>query len=62
MVKQYIDKFKNLVDNIIVQYNDGTEIVIPSEDAEFLSEDLLEMSVATCFKDPYLEYCIIYLD
>jgi hypothetical protein len=60
-VKECIDKMKNLVDNIIIQYDDY-EVEIPIEDAEFLDEIMMEHSVAAFTRLPSADYCIIYLD
>ena len=61
-LKEVIDIYKNLVDTIIIQIEDGNELEIPSEDAEFLDEAWLEHSVSTITKLPSADYCIIYLD
>lgn len=61
-LKEVIDIYKDLVDNIIIQIEDGNELEIPSEDAEFLDEEWLERGVSTITKLPSADYCIIYLD
>lgn len=62
ILKEVIDIYKDLVDIIIIQIEDGNELEIPSEDAEFLDEAWLERSVSTITKLPSADYCIIYLD
>lgn len=65
-LKEAIDIYKNLVDTIIIQLENGGgkdfELEMPSEDAEFLDEAWLEHGVATVSKLPSADYCIIYLD
>ena len=65
-LKEAIDIYKNLVDNIIIQLEDGSgkdfELEMSSEDAEFLDEAWLEYGVAKVIKLPSANYCIIYLD
>lgn len=61
-LKEVIDIYKNLVDTIIIQIENGNELEIPSEDAEFLDEELLERGISTITKLPSADYCIIYLD
>jgi hypothetical protein len=62
MVKDYIDKFKYLVDYFIIQYPDGEEEEILSEDAEFLDEDFMERSVMGINVDIDYKYCMICLE
>ena len=38
MVKEYVNQFKDLVDYFIICTQDGEELEIPSEDAEFENE------------------------
>lgn len=59
MVKNYIDKYKDLVDYFIIVWQNGNEQEIPSEDIEF-EDDLLELEVqyGRRFFD---EYYVIYL-
>ena len=61
-VKEAISIYQDLVDSIIIQYDDGTEFETPSEDAEFLDEDILEIDVSVVTMYPSTNYCIIYLD
>ena len=62
-LKEAIDIYKNLVDNIIIQScTVDIEIHMPSEDAEFMNEDFLELDVIKVVKLPSADYCIIYLD
>lgn len=61
-VKEAISIYQDLVDSIIIQYGDGTEFETPSEDAEFLDEDILEMDISVVTMYPNANYCIIYLD
>jgi hypothetical protein len=44
MVKEYVNQFKDLVDYFIICTQDGEELKIPSEDAEF-EDSLLELEV-----------------
>ena len=61
-LKEAIDIYKDLVDNIIIQHEAvDFEINMPSEDAEFMNEDFLELEVDTIVKLPSADYCIIYL-
>lgn len=64
ILKEAIDKYKDLVDTIIIQDSNGFEETIPSEDIEFLCEDFdaNDLEVATVVKLPSADYCIIYLD
>lgn len=59
MVKNYIAKYKDLVDYFIIIWQNGNEQEIPSEDIEF-EDDLLELEVqyGRRFFD---EYYVIYL-
>lgn len=61
-VKECIDIYQNLVDTIIIQYNDGYELEVASEDAEFLSENIIQLGVSVVNMYPSADYCIIYLD
>ena len=65
-LKEAIDIYKDLVDTIIIQLEDGGgkdfEFNMPSEDAEFLDEAWLECGVAKVSMLPSADYCIIYLD
>lgn len=62
-LKEAIDIYKDLVDNIIIQSCTlDIEMYIPSEDAEFMNEDFLELGVATVSMLPSADYCTIYLD
>lgn len=64
-LKEAIDIYKDLVDTIIIQscmVDDNSEITLPSEDAEFLCDEWLELGVAKVTKLPSADYCIIYLD
>lgn len=65
-LKEAIDIYKDLVDTIIIQLEDGGgkdfELEMPSEDAEFLDEEWLEYGVAKITKLPSADYCTIYLD
>ena len=59
MVKEYIDKYKDLVDYFIICTQDDEELIYPSEDIEFENELLdLEVQYGRRFFD---EYYIIYL-
>ena len=44
MVKDYVNKYKDLVDYFIICFQDETEITVLSEDIEF-EDDLLELEV-----------------
>ena len=59
MVKEYVAKFKDLVDYFIICSQDGKELTIASEDIEF-EEELLELEVQYGRKF-FDEYYIIYL-
>lgn len=59
MVKNYIDKYKDLVDYFIIVWQNGNEQEIPSEDIEF-EDDLLECEVQYGRKF-FDEYYVIYL-
>lgn len=62
-LKEAIDIYKDLVDNIIIQScTIDIEMCIPSEDAEFMNEDFLELGVAKVTRLPSADYCTIYLD
>lgn len=62
-LKEAIDIYKDLVDTIIIQScTIDIEIYIPSEDAEFMNEDFLELGVVKVTRLPSADYCIIYLD
>ena len=57
MVKEYVNQFKDLVDYFIIVSQDGEELKIPSEDAEF-EDNLLELEVqyGRRFLDEYFIY------
>lgn len=59
MVKDYVNQFKDLVDYFIIVSQDGEELKIPSEDAEF-EDDLLELEVQYG-RQFFDEYYVIYL-
>jgi hypothetical protein len=59
MVKEYVNQFKDLVDYFIIVSQDGEELKIPSEDAEF-EDNLLELEVQYGRKF-FNEYYVIYL-
>ena len=61
-VKECINIYQNLVDTIIIQYNNGNEFEVPSEDAEFLSDNIMQLGVSVVNMYPNADYCIIYLD
>ena len=61
-VKECINIYQHLVDTIIIQYNNGNEFEVPSEDAEFLSDDIMQLGVSVVNMYPNADYCIIYLD
>lgn len=59
MVKDYVNKYKDLVDYFIICFQDETELEIPSEDIEF-EEELLDLEVQ--YGRKFLnEYYVIYL-
>ena len=58
MVKEYVDKYKDLVDYFIITSQDGTELEIASEDIEF-EDDLLELD--TQYGRRFLNQYFIYL-
>lgn len=60
-LKDAIDKYVDLVDNIIIQYYDGEEFEVSSEDAEFLEEDLIELEVSKVTRYLSSNECVIYL-
>lgn len=60
-LKDAIDKYVDLVDNIIIQYYDGKEFEVSSEDAEFLEEDLMELEVSKVTRYLSSNECVIYL-
>ena len=59
MVKEYVDKYKDLVDYFIITSQDGTELEIASEDIEF-EDDLLELEVEYGYK-LFNQCYVIYL-
>ncbi len=61
MLKDYIEKYKDLVDYFLIDDN-GNEIEIPSEDAEFMSEWFLNRSVKYCNSTMLHDGCVIILD
>ncbi len=58
MVKEYINQYKDLVDSFIFIMQDGEELEIPSEDAEF-EDELLELDVQ--YGRKFMNQYFIYL-
>lgn len=63
-LKETIDFYKNIVDNIIIVIDDDRLWKFPSEDIEFIIEDyqLGELDVVTTTHMPYSNECFIYLN
>lgn len=58
MVKDYVAQYKDLVDYFIICSQDGEELTIPSEDAEF-EDSLLELEVQ--YGRKFMNQYFIYL-
>ncbi len=61
MLKDYIEKYQDLVDYFLIDYN-NREVTIPSEDAEFIWEWILELGVKYCRFNLERDICILILE